>query len=92
MGRAALIVFSSVKNFGALQFKQSHDVIGRSVLVDGNQKVVIGVLPRNFRLVSSGIGVWTLLDSSSPPFTNFVERIGAVALMKPESDGGASGI
>ena len=67
----------------ALQFKSSPDAIGRRIVVDGNEKIVAGVLPRNFRLVSSGIGVWTLLDSDSPPFTNFVERIGAVALMKP---------
>ena len=73
----------------ALQFKSSPDVIGRRIVVDGNEKIVIGVLPRNFRLISSGIGVWTLLDSASPPFTNFVERIGAVALMKPEANGGA---
>jgi hypothetical protein len=69
----------------ALQFKSSPGVIGRRIVVDGNEKTVIGVLPRNFRLVSSSIGVWTLLDSASPPFTNFVERIGAVALMKPEA-------
>src|ERR1019366_7571433 len=69
----------------AVQFKSSRDAIGRRIVVDGNEKVIIGVLPRNFRLVSSGIGVWTLLDSASPPFTNFVERIGAVALMKPEA-------
>jgi hypothetical protein len=67
----------------ALQFRSSPDAIGRRIVVDGNEKTVVGVLPRNFRLVSSGIGVWTLLDSDSPPFTNFVERIGAVALMKP---------
>ncbi len=66
-----------------LQFKSSPNVIGRHVVVDGNDKVVIGVLPRNFRLISSSIGVWTLLDSASPPFTNFVERIGAIALLKP---------
>ena len=58
-------------------------MIGRRIVVDGNEKIVIGVLPRNFRLLSSDIEVWTLLDSASPPFTNFVERIGAVALMKP---------
>jgi MacB-like periplasmic core domain len=69
----------------ALQFKSSPDVIGHRLEVDGNQKIVIGVLPRNFRLVSSDIGVWALLDSASPPFTNFVERIGAVALMKPQA-------
>jgi hypothetical protein len=69
----------------SLQFKSSPDTIGRRIVVDGNEKIVAGVLPRNFRLVSSGIGVWTLLDSHSPPFTNFVERIGAVAVMKPEA-------
>ncbi len=67
----------------AFQFKSGPAVIGRRIVVDGNEKIVIGVLPRNFRLVSSDIGVWTMLDSASPPFTNFVERIGAVALMKP---------
>jgi hypothetical protein len=69
----------------ALQFKSKPDVIGRRIVIDGNEKIVIGVLPRNFRLVCSGIGAWTLLDSAAPPFTNFVERIGAVGLMKPES-------
>ena len=69
----------------AVQFKSRSDVLGRRIVLDGNEKIVIGVLPRNFRLVSSGIGVWTLLDSASPPFTNFVERIGAVALMKPQA-------
>lgn len=68
----------------AIQFKSSPDVIGRRILVDGNEKIVIGVLPRNFRLISSNIGAWTLLDAAAPPFTNFVERIGAVARMKPQ--------
>ncbi len=67
----------------SLQFNSSPSVIGRRIVVDGNEKIVIGVLPRNFRLLSSDIEVWTLLDSASAPFTNFVERIGAVALMKP---------
>lgn len=68
-----------------VQFNSRPDTIGRRIVVDGNEKLVAGVLPRNFRLVSPDIGVWTLLDSNSPPFTNFVERIGAVALMKPEA-------
>ncbi len=49
----------------ALQFKSSRDAIGRRIVVDGNEKVILGVLPRNFRLVSSGIGVWTLLQRVS---------------------------
>ncbi len=68
-----------------LRFKSSPSVAGRRIAIDGRDRTVIGVLPRNFRLLSSGIGVWTLLDSDSPPFTNFVERIGAVALMKPDA-------
>jgi hypothetical protein len=67
----------------ALQFKSSPEVVGRRIVVDGNEKIIVGVLPRNFHLLSSEIGVWALLDSGSPPFTNFVERIGAVGLMKP---------
>ena len=69
----------------SLQFKSSPDAIGRRIVIDGNEKIVVGVLPRHFRLVSSDIGVWTLLDADSPPFTNFVERIGAVAVMKPNA-------
>ena len=64
-----------------LQFKNAPDVIGRRIVVDGSEKTVIGVLPRNFHLVSSNIAAWTLLDPAAPSFSNFVERIGAVARM-----------
>jgi len=64
-----------------LQFQSAHDVVGRQVMVDGGQKTIVGVLPANFRLLPSSIAVWTLLDPGAPPFSNFVERIGAVARM-----------
>jgi len=66
-----------------LQFHSDPAIIGRMVTVDGTERMVIGVLPRNFHLLSPEIAIWTLLDSHSPPFSNFVERIGAVARMKP---------
>jgi len=65
------------------QFDGAPAVIGRRVAVDGSTRTVIGVLPRNFHLLPADISVWTLLDSSTPPFSNFVERIGAVARIKP---------
>src|SRR5271157_2695831 len=65
-----------------LQFNSASGVIGRQIMVDGTEKTVIGVLPRNFQLVCSDIAAWTLLDPAAPPFSNFVERIGAVGRMK----------
>lgn len=65
-----------------LQFRGDPKIIGRDILLDGSHRTVIGVLPRNFHLLSADIAAWTLLDSASPPFTNFVERIGAVARTK----------
>jgi hypothetical protein len=66
-----------------LQFHADPSVIGRKVTLDGLERTVIGVLPRNFQLLSPEIAAWVLLDSNSPPFSNFVERIGAVARMMP---------
>jgi hypothetical protein len=65
-----------------LQFHGDPNLVGRNIQLDGSDRVVIGVLPRNFHLLSPEIAAWTLLDSTSPPFTNFVERIGAVARTK----------
>ncbi|MGA2369947.1 MAG: ABC transporter permease [Candidatus Korobacteraceae bacterium] len=68
-----------------LQFHGDPAIVDQQVTLegDGNPRTVIGVLPRNFRLLSPEIAVWVLLDSASPSFSNFVERIGAVARMKP---------
>lgn len=66
-----------------VQFQSDAGIVGKQVTLDGSPRTVIGVLPRNFHLPSPEIAVWGLLDSASPSFTNFVERIGAVARMKP---------
>jgi len=68
--------------FWKLQFKGDTHIIGRPIMIDGIERTVIGVLPRNFHLVSSNISAWTLLNPYIPPYSNFVERIGAVARMK----------
>ena len=65
-----------------LQFKSDPHIIGRRIEIDGIERTVIGVLPRNFHLVSSDIAAWTLLNPYIAPYSNFVERIGAVGLMK----------
>ena len=66
-----------------LQFGADPAVVGRQITLDGSPRTVIGVVPRNFHLLSPEIAVWGLLDSRLPPFSNFVERIGAVARMRP---------
>lgn len=66
-----------------LLFHGDRSVIGREVIVNGIPRKVIGVLPRNFQLLSPEISVWTILDSGTPSFTNSVERIGAVARVRP---------
>jgi hypothetical protein len=65
-----------------IQFHGNPNLVGRHIELDGSDRVVIGILPRNFHLFSPEIAAWTLLDSASPPFSNFVERIGAVARTK----------
>jgi hypothetical protein len=65
-----------------LQLHGDPAIVGRQVTLDGSPRTVVGVLPRNFHLLSPEIAVWALLDSASPSFSNFVERIGAVARMK----------
>lgn len=78
---SACVVLSN--DIWRLQFHSNPSIIGQSVVLDGVEHQVIGILPRNFHLFSPDIQAWTLLDSHSPPFSNFVERIGAVARLTP---------
>ncbi len=66
-----------------LQYHADRSIVGHQITLDGFPRTVIGVLPSNFHLLSPEISAWTLLDSGTPSFTNFVERIGAVARMRP---------
>ena len=66
-----------------LQFNSDSSVIGRQVTVGGIPRTIIGVLPQDFYLLTPGISVWTMLDAGTASFTNSVERIGAVARVRP---------
>ncbi len=60
------------------RFKGDPRVVGERIVVDGRERTVVGTLPANFRMLASGIGVWSLLDAGTSGFTNFVRRVGAV--------------
>ena len=65
------------------QFHSDPSIVGQKVVLDGYPRIVIGVLPRSFRLLTANISAWMLLDWAQPPYSNFVERIGAVARARP---------
>jgi MacB-like periplasmic core domain len=60
------------------EFNRDEHIIGKPILLNGESRIVLGVLPADFRLVSSGIAVWSLVDPAML-FTNFQRRVGAVA-------------
>lgn len=57
------------------------NIVGKQMVLNGTPHPVIGVLPPNFRLISSGIAVWGLIDPGTL-FTNFQRRVGAVARLR----------
>jgi hypothetical protein len=65
------------------QFHSDPSIVGHKVVLDGYPRTIIGVLPRNFHLLPANISAWMLLDWAQPPYSNFVERIGAVARTAP---------
>jgi hypothetical protein len=68
--------------FWQTRFGGDRNVIGRSVLVDGHAKRIIGVLPQSFGMLSSSAAVWTTLDESTLRFSNFMNRVGGVASLR----------
>jgi MacB-like periplasmic core domain len=60
------------------EFKGDTSLVGKSISLNGTPKAVIGILPADFRLISPGIAVWSLIDPAML-FTNFQRRIGVVA-------------
>ncbi len=65
------------------QFRADPSIVGHKVVLDGYPRTIIGVLPHNFRLLPADISAWMLLDWAQPPYSNFIERIGAVARTAP---------
>ena len=70
------------------QFDGEAGVVGQHISIDGSEAKVIGILPQNFRLFSSGIAVWRLMDTNTPGFSNFVRRVGAIARLQSDSSPG----
>ena len=68
--------------FWRSRFHSDPGFIGRRIVVDGLERKVIGVLPANLRMLSSGVAVWTLLTADTPPFSNFVRRVGAITRLE----------
>jgi hypothetical protein len=63
------------------EFHGDPKLVGRAIELNGTSRTVIGILPANFRLISSGIAVWGLIDPGVL-FTNFQRRVGAVAQLQ----------
>jgi hypothetical protein len=64
------------------QFHSDHDVVGKSVLMDGRQGIIIGVLPENFVFIFPEVTVW-MLPNWGTTTNNFADRTGAVLRMDP---------
>jgi hypothetical protein len=63
------------------EYRGDPKIVGKQIVLNGNQRTVAGVLPPEFHVISSGIEVWTLLDPAVL-FTNFQRRVGAVAHLR----------
>lgn len=63
------------------EFRADPKIVGKQVILNGNPRTVVGVLPMEFHLISAGIEVWGLIDPAIL-FTNFQRRVGAVAHLR----------
>jgi hypothetical protein len=71
------------------RFNSDRAIVGKQVNIGGVERRVLGVLPDNFRMLSSGIAAWTILDPDAPGFSNFARRVGAVTRLAANSPGRA---
>jgi len=60
------------------EFGSNASLVGKSISLNGSPRTVIGILPADFRLISPGVAIWSLIDPAML-FTNFQRRIGVVA-------------
>ena len=60
------------------EFNGDANLVGQPISLNGAPRTVIGILPADFRLISPGITVWSLIDPAML-FTNFQRRVGVVA-------------
>jgi hypothetical protein len=71
-------------------FDRDSRLIGRSVEIQGAAYRVVGILPDRFSFLLSDIAAWSLLGPADKPFSNFVDRMGAVARLTPGMTGEAA--
>jgi hypothetical protein len=64
-------------------FHRDPNLVGRSVDIQGTAYRVVGILPDRFSFGLPDIAAWSLLDPVEKPFSNFVDRMGAVARLAP---------
>ena len=64
------------------EFNSDHNVVGKTISVDGRPGTVIGVLPENFVFIFPEVSVW-LLPRWGTTTNNFADRTGAVLRMDP---------
>ncbi len=63
------------------ELRADPNIVGKQVVINSSPHPVVGVLPAKFRLISSGIAVWGLIDPATL-FTNFQRRVGAFAHLR----------
>jgi MacB-like periplasmic core domain len=63
------------------EFRGDPNIVGSQVDLNGTPRPVIGILPADFHMISSGIAVWGLIDPAML-FANFQRRVGAVARLR----------
>jgi predicted permease len=71
------------ERFWETRFSRAEDTIGRDITVDGVRATVIGVLPKNFRLLYGGYAVWAPLPAESARMDRARRSLAVVGRLPP---------
>jgi hypothetical protein len=66
------------------EFNSDHNIVGKTISVDGRPGTVMGVLPESFVFTFPEVSVW-LLPRWGAAANNFADRTGAVLRMQPRA-------
>lgn len=64
------------QRFGQLRFASPADAVGRVIRLDGTDRVIVGVLPFDFKVLNSGYQVFAPLGASSLPADASLQVVG----------------
>ena len=70
--------------FWETAFERGERAIGHEILLDGRHTTIVGVLPRDFRLLYSGYAIWTPLRQDAGTTDRARRSLLAVARLKPD--------